>query len=157
MSGSRTRNSSPPSRAELILGAQVRAHRVGGGDEHVVARLVAVGVVDGLEVVEVEDRDPERVPVTAGGGDHPAELGRIARRFESPVSASSRSSASRRAPCATSSCWSSLVRARGLDAGQDLAVGNGLDQEVLDALAHALPALVSGVKPGRWIITIAVA
>jgi hypothetical protein len=41
--------------AELVLRAQVRRASRARGDEHLVAGLVAVRVVDALEVVEVAD------------------------------------------------------------------------------------------------------
>ena len=55
------------------------------------------------------------------------------RRLARPVSGSSKISVSSRRDCSTSSSWSTLVRAGGGDPGHELAVGDRLDEEVLDA------------------------
>ena len=52
--------------AELILGAHVLAQLAGHGGQHAVALGVPVAVVDGLEVVDVDDRDRQVAVVAAG-------------------------------------------------------------------------------------------
>ena len=55
-----TMNSSPPQRASVALGRHARGDDARDADEHVVADLVAVGVVDALEAVDVQQHDAER-------------------------------------------------------------------------------------------------
>ena len=64
MSTSSTANSSPPSRAAVSAVRSDAAQAIGGRDEHGVAGLVPVGVVDRLEVVEV-DVEHDRVALAA--------------------------------------------------------------------------------------------
>ena len=60
MSSRRTANSSPPSRAAVSPGRRTSASRSDDRAQQLVAAGVAEAVVDGLEVVEVEEQDRER-------------------------------------------------------------------------------------------------
>ena len=51
------RNSSPPQRATVASGPATRSQAGGGLLQHGIAGLVAVLVVDALEVIDVQDRD----------------------------------------------------------------------------------------------------
>ena len=64
-SGSRTANSSPPRRPSTSEGRRSAASVGRDGAQEVVAGGVAAGVVDALEVVEVEHDQPERAAVVA--------------------------------------------------------------------------------------------
>ena len=55
--------------ADHVARPQVRAERLGDAAQHDVAGGVAVGVVDGLEVVDVDERDRQRALVAAGALD----------------------------------------------------------------------------------------
>ena len=57
--GISTTNSSPPVRATTSEWRTTPSSRLGDADEHLVAGVVAVVVVDALEVVEVEDGEAE--------------------------------------------------------------------------------------------------
>ena len=56
----RTANSSPPSRATVTPGPAAVAEAVGDLADQLVADVVAEGVVDGLEAVQVDDHDRRR-------------------------------------------------------------------------------------------------
>src|SRR5581483_4958396 len=57
-----------------IAGAQPLLNRSGDGLQGSIATLVSVGVVDRLEVVQVEQQERERFAVAVGSGDLPLEL-----------------------------------------------------------------------------------
>ena len=73
VSGSRTMNSSPPIRPTKSL-AGVRGEHDADRGEHRVAAVVPVGVVDRLEVVEVEHDRGQRRPPARRLGHHAPEL-----------------------------------------------------------------------------------
>ena len=54
---------------DLVVRPQLALQRAGDAAQQLVAGGVALGVVDALEVVEVEDHGAERVAVAAGAGD----------------------------------------------------------------------------------------
>ena len=54
---------------DLVVRAQLALQRAGDLAQQLVAGRVALGVVDALEVVEVQDHGAERMPVTARAGD----------------------------------------------------------------------------------------
>ena len=60
-----------PEPGEGVGLAQRRGHPAGELPQHEVPGLVAQAVVDGLEVVEVEQEQPHHVALAAGGGDRP--------------------------------------------------------------------------------------
>jgi hypothetical protein len=105
--------------SEAVALAEPRAPHFGGPPEHLVAGGVTCAVVDLLEVVEVEQGNGERFPRPAGIGDRGGESSASqARRFSTPVKASSRSSSPytrRRAVrswiCATK-CWGTASASR---------------------------------------------
>ena len=126
----------------------MRAHRADGGHEHVVPDVVAVLVVDRLEGVEVEDADRERVPVTPGAADHAGQLGEDRAPVEQP---GQRVLAQQRLepPALGYELVLEILGAAGrLHAGDDLAVGHRLDQEVDDAPPQA-PGRRGGIEPVR--------
>ncbi len=61
--------------ADHVAGAEVRAERLGDAAQDDVAGGVAVGVVDGLEVVDVDEGDRQRPLVAAGTLDLGEERG----------------------------------------------------------------------------------
>ena len=80
-------------RGEIVL-AQRRAQALGDGHEQRVARRVPERVVDGLEVVEVEEHDGGRVVVAARAP--PPRRSEKSERLARPVSGSCRASCARR-------------------------------------------------------------
>ena len=84
-------NSSPPSRATRLLSAERALQPLRRLDQQPVADQVAGGVVDVLEVVDVDDHQHGRVAAAVGApaleiGARPA--GRNSRDWAGPVSAS---------------------------------------------------------------------
>ena len=68
-------NSSPPSRAAVSPSRITRAQALADGDQQRVAGVVAIAVVDRLEVVEVEEQDREH-PLGATGSRRPRSTAR---------------------------------------------------------------------------------
>ena len=64
--GSSTRNSSPPKRAAIVTAADRGAQRVTDRGQDLVALVVAVQIVDALEVVEVEQDHRQGGDAAAG-------------------------------------------------------------------------------------------
>ena len=60
VSGSRMANSSPPNRATMSVSRALRADDVGRFDERPAAEQVAVGVVDALEAVQIDEQQRQR-------------------------------------------------------------------------------------------------
>ena len=73
-------NSSPPKRATVSAGRDMRPHPVPHGGEDLVAELVAVGVVDHLEPVEPDEQhahDAPRCPPRQGEAEPIEEQGPV--------------------------------------------------------------------------------
>ncbi len=76
-------------RDDVVL-AHGGAQLPGDGDQHLVALGMAVGVVDGLEVVEVDDHDAERALERGRAGDlvpQPLVAGAMVQQTREPVAA----------------------------------------------------------------------
>ncbi len=72
-SGSRTANSSPPSRARSSPGRRTERRRGPDLGEHEVAGVMAEGVVELLEAVEVDQQQRGRAAALARGGEDLAQ------------------------------------------------------------------------------------
>ena len=81
-------NSSPPYRPIRSVSAEVVADGLGDAAQHDVAGRVAVGVVDRLEVVDVDEGDRERPLIAAARSTSVNSAPRSAWRLETPVSLS---------------------------------------------------------------------
>ena len=66
VSGRTTRNSSPPYRPAMSVARTLAASSCADVAQDAVAGGVAVGVVEALEVIEVQEDDRHRVPVAGG-------------------------------------------------------------------------------------------
>ena len=84
VSGSSSANSSPPMRKAKSLARIVPSQQRGDGLQRAVARRVAVGVVDALEVVEVAEGQDEAPAVAQGALDLGAQLAHEGAPVEQP-------------------------------------------------------------------------
>ncbi len=71
--------------AEEVVGAETGGDGLGDGAEGLVAGSVAVGVVDGLEVVDVDEKGREGAAVAVGAVEFAAETVSIPLRLRVPV------------------------------------------------------------------------
>ena len=143
-SGSTTRNSSPPKRTIV---SSPRSSRVPGDRalaQHLVAGEVAVGVVVGLEAVDVDDRQAEGWLPRGARAISRGSCSSSARRLGSPVRASLRA---RPSTSPSSSSRSASTRFSSV-----MSVGAGVDQLLVGgerrARAQPVPAAVLGPVRG---------
>ena len=50
-------NSSPPNRADAVLGAHLMLHPFGGDLENLISRGMTIAIIDRLEVIEIDKQD----------------------------------------------------------------------------------------------------